>query len=286
MGGAATGTGFKDDGMSQIERAYRSSRFGQLHYRIARPDGPPIAPPLVCLHQTPSSGGEWASIMPIMARDRVVIAPDNPGYGMSDAPPSPATIPDFGAVVAGLMDNLAASGVIAGDSYDVIGMHTGSIVASELGLADAARVRRIVMISLAAYPADVRAAKLADLYSKFPAPAATLAHVEQLWSFFVKFGDPRMTDEARHVALAECLRLGNRMPWGYEAVYRYDFEAALDRLEQPVLVINPQDDLWDVTLRHAGRLRHGERWDLPGRAHGFLVHEAEEVAARVREFLA
>ena len=271
--------------MTKIERAYSQSRFGQVHYRIARPEGPATAPPLVCLHQTPSSGGEWSSIMPLMARDRVVIAPDNPGYGMSHAPPSPATIPDFGAVVAGLMDDLVARGDIADDTYDVIGMHTGSIVASELGIANAARVRRIVMISLAAYPADVRAAKLADLYTKFPVPDATLAHVEQLWSFFIKFGDPRMTDEARHIALAECLRLGKRMPWAYEAVYRYDFEAALDQLEQPVLVINPQDDLWDVTLRQAGRLRLGQRWDLPGRAHGFLVHEAEEVAERVRAFL-
>lgn len=271
--------------MTTIERAYAPSRYGQLHYRIARPRRAPVAPPLVCLHQTPSSGGEWTAIMAQMAQDRVVIAPDNPGYGMSDAPPAPATIPDFGAVVVDLIDTLAAGGAIAGDRYDVIGMHTGSIVAAELGIADAGRVRRIAMISLAAYPAEVRAAKLADLYTKFPAPDATLAHVEQLWSFFVRFGDPRMSDEERHIALAECLRLGARMPWGYEAVYRYDFEQALDALEQPVLVINPQDDLWDVTMRQAGRIRHGERWDLPGRAHGFLVHEAAEVAARLRAFL-
>lgn len=271
--------------MIAIERAYCPSRYGQLHYRIARPDGPVSAPPLLCLHQTPTSGGDWASFMPLMAQDRVVIAPDNPGYGMSDAPPEPATIPDFGGVMMGLMDRLVATGDVEGDAYDVIGIHTGSIVAAELGLADAARVRRIVMISLAAYSAEVRAANLAGLYAQFPAPNATLAHVEQLWSFFVQFGDPRMTDEARHVAMAECLRLGTRMPWGYEAVYRHDFEAALDRIDQPVLVINPQDDLWDVTLRQAGRLRHGERWDLPGRAHGFLVHEADAVVARVLGFL-
>lgn len=271
--------------MIPIQRAYAPSRYGQTHYRIARPAGPVKAPPLLCLHQTPSSGGEWAQVMERMAQDRVVIAPDNPGYGMSDAPPAPVTIPDFAGVIVDLMDRLTAAGEIDAGPYDVIGMHTGSIVAAELGLADAARVRRIVMISLAAYPADVRAAKLADLYTKFPAPDATLGHVEQLWGFFTRFGDPRMTDEARHVALAECLRLGARMPWGYEAVYRYDFESALDRLEQEVLVVNPQDDLWGVTLRQFGRLRHAERWDLPGRAHGFLVHEADAVAQRLAGFL-
>jgi len=271
--------------MPEIKRAYCDSRFGQLHYRIARPDGAPTAPPLLCLHQTPSNGTEWLPLMPGLAQDRIVIAPDTPGYGMSDSPPDPASIADFAAIMAAFVDELAAQGVIGDGVYDVMGAHTGSIIATELGLTDATRVRRIVMFGLAAYPADVRAAKLADLFTKFPPPDMTLAHVERLWAIFGSLSDDRMTAEHRHVAMAECLRLGARMPWGYVAVYNYDFEAGLDALAQPVLVVNPQDDLWEVTRRNSARLRSGERWDLPGRAHGFVTHEADMVVSRISTFL-
>jgi len=272
--------------MPHITRAYADSRFGQLHYRIARPEGTPTAPPLLCLHQTPSNGTEWLPLIPALAKGRIVIAPDTPGYGNSDAPPQPASIADFATIMAEFMTALADEGVIPAGPYDVMGAHTGSIIATELGQADKARVRRIVLFGLAAYPAAIRAAKLTDLPAKFPPPDMSLTHVERLWAIFGQLSDDRMTAEDRHVAMAECLRLGARMPWGYIAVYQYDFEGGLDALEQPVLVVNPEDDLWEVTRRNSARLRHGERWDLPGRAHGFLKHEADLVAARIAGFLA
>ncbi len=272
--------------MQHIKRAYRESRFGQLHYHIARPEGTPTAPPLLCLHQTPSNSTGWLPLIPPLAKDRIVIAPDTPGYGMSDAPPEPASIPDFAEIMADFMAGLAADGVIPDGAYDVMGAHTGSITATELGLIEPSQVRRLVLFGLAAYPAGIRAAKLVDLPVKFPPPDMSLAHVERLWAIFGQLSDDRMNAEARHVAMAECLRLGVRMPWGYIAVYNYDFEGGLDALSQPVLVVNPEDDLWEVTRRNSGRLRNGERWDLPGRAHGFLAHEADMVAARIADFLA
>jgi pimeloyl-ACP methyl ester carboxylesterase len=271
--------------MTTILRAYASSRYGQLHYRIAMPQGPVTAPPLLCLHQTPSNGYEWTPLIPGLARDRVVIAPDTPGYGNSDAPPAPASIPDFAGVVQALMDDLAAQGVIAGGAFDVMGAHTGSIIATHLAVTDA-RVRRLVLFGLAAYPAQERERRLADLLAKFPTPGPTLAHVEALWAIFGELGDARMTAEDRHVGMAECLRLGTRMPWAYQAVYRFDFEGALDRVENPTLIVNPEDDLCEPTRRAAPRLRHGELWELPGKAHGFLKFDGDDVVARIAHFLA
>ena len=88
--------------MPSVTRAYADSRYGQLHYRIARPAGAPSAPPLLCLHQTPSHSGDWLPVMPALGEKRVVIAVDTPGYGMSDMPPAPVDYrglrPDHGAV--------------------------------------------------------------------------------------------------------------------------------------------------------------------------------------------
>jgi pimeloyl-ACP methyl ester carboxylesterase len=227
--------------MNAVTRAYATGRYGQVHYRIMPAIGPVVGPPLLCLHQTPSNGFEWMPIMPLLAQGRVVIAPDTPGYGMSDAPPEPASIEDLAGVMADMMWQMGVG------SYDVMGAHTGSILAAQLAVSRPERVRRVVMFGLAAYEADERAKRLAAVREKFPRPGADLTHIEQLWAIFGRLGDARMTIEQRHVAMAECLRLGERMPWGYYGVYRYDFLAALRAMEQATLVINPQDDLWDVT---------------------------------------
>ena len=33
--------------------------------------------------------------------------------------------------------------------------------------------------------------------------------------------------------------------WGHQAAYQYDVEAAMDEIKQPILVLNPEDDLWN-----------------------------------------
>jgi pimeloyl-ACP methyl ester carboxylesterase len=271
--------------MTTVTRAYAPSVYGQLHYRIVTPTEPQTRPPLLCLHQTPSSGGEWEPVLPFLANGRVVVAPDTPGYGMSDPPPAPVSIAEFAAIMSRFMDELASAGVLLPGPYDVMGAHTGSITATELARSRPQQVRRLVLFGLAAYDADVRRQKLEHLYEKFPPPGNDLNHVEKLWAILGQLTDPRMSAEARHVKMAESLRLGSRLPWAYEAVYRYDFLQAMTEVEQPVLVINPEDDLWEPTRRTSERYRHGRRIDIPGVKHGVLSIERERIVREIREFL-
>lgn len=275
-----------DDGNAPVvSRAYASSRFGQLHYRIARPLRPSTAPPLLCLHQTPGNGSDWQPIIAELARTRIVVAPDTPGYGMSDPPPEPASIPDFAAIMARFMDDMAGQGLLPPGPFDVMGMHTGSITATEMARSLPQRVRRAVLFGLAAYPENLRAEKLAKLRDNFPLPANDLTHVEKLWAIISKLSDPRMSAEQRHIGMAECLRLGSRMPWGYIAVYRYDFLGAMPQVTQPVLVVNPQDDLWNVTRETSARIPGSRRLDLPGVAHGVLALERDRLVGEINAFL-
>jgi pimeloyl-ACP methyl ester carboxylesterase len=271
--------------MPCVSRAYVDSRYGQLHYRIATPDHASAAPPLLCLHQTPGNGSDWLPVIAELATQRAVVAPDTPGYGMSDPPPEPANIEDFAAIMARFMDDLAVAQIVPSGSYDVMGMHTGSITATEMARSFASRVHKAVLFGLAAYPAAVRAEKLARLRENFPLPGNDLAHVEKLWAIIGKLSDPRVSAEQRHVGMAECLRLGSRMPWGYISVYRYDFLAAMPQVNQPVLVINPQDDLWAVTRETSHLFRRARRLDLPGVAHGVLSLERDRLVAAINAFL-
>jgi pimeloyl-ACP methyl ester carboxylesterase len=271
--------------MPPIARAYIDSRYGQLHYRIATPQQAVSAPPLLCLHQTPGNGSDWLPVIAALAKGRVVVAPDTPGYGMSDPPPEPASIEDFAAVMGRFMEDLAAAQILPRGGYDVVGMHTGSITATEMAVSFPQHVRKAILFGLAAYSADVRSEKLARLRENFPLPANDLTHVEKLWAIISKLSDPRMSAEQRHVGMAECLRLGSRMPWGYIAVYRYDFLAAMPRVNQSVLVINPQDDLWSVTRDTSHLIPNAFRLDLPGVAHGVLSLERDRLVSAINAFL-
>jgi pimeloyl-ACP methyl ester carboxylesterase len=56
---------------------------GEIFYREA---GPPNAPAILLLHGFPTSSHMFRNLMPALAEDYRVVAPDLPGFGFSDAP--------------------------------------------------------------------------------------------------------------------------------------------------------------------------------------------------------
>ena len=96
--------------MSMIRRRDADSRFGELHYRIAKGGAQATGLPLLCLPQTPSNAAEWLTVVGPLAAGRTVIAVDTPGYGMSDSPPEPASIEDFAEIMEKLIADLADVG--------------------------------------------------------------------------------------------------------------------------------------------------------------------------------
>jgi pimeloyl-ACP methyl ester carboxylesterase len=268
-----------------IRRAYVDNLYGQLHYRVARPEVGGDRPALLCLHQTPRSGWEWEPIIPGLARERVVLAPDTPGYGNSDAPPQPVGIPQFGEAMIRFMDDMQASGQAPAGPFDIIGYHTGCVTATHMARTWPDRVRRIVLIGLAAYDAEARAARLANI-GRFPIPETNdLSHVQRLWDLTETMIDPRASPQWRHRALAESLTTGVRLPWGFRAVYDFDFHAAMAQVAQPVMVINLGDDLQAVTEANYERYADVRKVDIPEAAHGAMTLEPERFVQLVGDFL-
>jgi pimeloyl-ACP methyl ester carboxylesterase len=72
---------------------------------------------------------------------------------------------------------------------------------------------------------------------------------------------------------------------GYRAVYGFDLIAALQALTQQVLILNPEDDLYDVTRRNAHLPPHGTVIELPRAGHGLFDIERDRIAALVDQFL-
>jgi len=268
----------------QVERAYTASRYGQLHYRIARPIGASTRPTLVCFHQSPKSGWDYEPIMAGLAQDRIVLAPDTPGYGGSDAPPAPTTIEDYARIMMEFVDGLQVAGTIPVGPIDVFGYHTGSVICTQLGRAFPDRVRRLTLLGLAAYDTEERARRLAVI-DRFPVPQADGSNIVALWALVESLNDPRIDVEWRQLSFAECLRSGSRLPWGFMAVYAYDFLGNLAQLTQPTLILCPEDDLWDNTRAVVPIIPNGRLLEFPGVAHGFFKLDGEQVVGELRGFL-
>lgn len=240
--------------------------------------------PLLLLHPTPKSGWIYEGLMRELGKERPTLAPDTPGYGASDAPPEPASIEDFAAEMIHVIDQLAADGKIPAGPVDVLGYHTGSVIATAMAQLYPDRVRRLVLVSLAAYDAETRKQKLDNL-KNWRGPSEDGSHLTAMWQLMQTLCDPRVTPDWRHASLTENLRPGARAPWGYNAVYRYDFQGALDRLTHKTLILNPEDDLWLPTRENRARVQGADYVELPGLAHGLFDLETGRIAGIVRDFL-
>ena len=69
------------------------------------------------------------------------------------------------------------------------------------------------------------------------------------------------------------------------AAINYDLATTLQSIPQPILVLNPKDDLAAYTPRAAPLLKTGRIHDLPEWTHGMLDAKTAEIAALVRGFL-
>ena len=260
-------------------RAYFESRFGQLHVHYAIPTGGGFdeATTLLCFHQSPMSARVFDAFLGQMGRDRSVYAPDTPGYGESDAPPSIPSISDYAGAMLDFLDTMRFRKV------DLLGYHTGSLIAAELAIARPEQVRRVV---LAGVPLLNDTERAEFRKSPWPAPVAEDgSHLSKEWARTMQWRGPGVSLEMAAAGFAEKLRAGPRGAWGAAAVMNYSSFERLRAVTQPALVLRPKDDLWDATARAKGVLPNATIVDLPEYGFGLFDVATDVVAQHCRAFL-
>ena len=263
----------------QYERMYVDSRFGQMHMRTARPEKRTTKNPLICFHLSPYSSVVYETFVREMGKDRLCIAIDSPGFGHSDPTPEPPLIPDYSAAMSDVVDALGI------ERADLIGFHTGSKVALELGRQRPDVVNKAILISIAYWTPDE--IKNREVIIKAPEIKEDGSHLKKAWDGSMRWSMTGRTP----MMLAKLFYAHTINPaithWGHQAAYQYDVEAAMDEIKQPILVLNPEDDLWNETPRIKPLLkqRGSQFMDLPGWAHGFMELKTDEFSKIVRDFL-
>ena len=262
--------------VAQVRRGYSRGRFGQLHYRIAKPANPSETP-LLCLHSSPNSGRIYETFLGEMGTDRVAVAADTPGFGDSDPPPAVPDIEDYARAIGDLIDSMDF------ESVDLVGYHTGSMIATELALQRPEQVRRIVLIAAPIFTA----AEVAEGHAHFAPVQLTRdgSHLAGLWAEHVRWAMPGWTLDHVATQFPDALRRPAISWWGHNAAFNYPLGEKLPDVTQPILVLNPEDDLHTQTLRAKELIGEGTIKELPGWGHGFLDLHTQAAANIMRSFL-
>jgi pimeloyl-ACP methyl ester carboxylesterase len=283
----AAGLGFSKPGFAnslakrpalRILEGFEPGRFGQVHYRFQKPLAKSHKVPLLCLHASPGSSIVYLDFLAQMGTDRLAIAADTPGYGLSDHTPNPPTIGDFADAMCDLLDGLGLTRI------DLLGNHTSSATAVELAIRRPDLVRRVVIHSALMFTPEDRNAYRAKMANVAPPDLETaLSRLPERWRALRKIR-PEWSEERAWAMLWETSRDPMHVGWGYTASFDYDFAPAFMQLQQPALVLNPKDELFEITSRARGLNPKAQVKDLPWSSGSFAAH-CGDLASEVRRFL-
>ncbi|MFN3608422.1 MAG: alpha/beta fold hydrolase [Hyphomonas sp.] len=267
--------------MAHVKRSYVNGTYGQLHYRIAEPETPSALPPLYCLHQSPKCGMEFQTLMGVIGNERIVVAPDYPGYGQSDAPLDEhlATVPAYAEACWQVADALGH------DTICLFGNHTGAKVATAMALTHPGRVTTIGMVSAALLTPEERA-WFADYFTPIPLDDAG-TRFTTMWQRIVERRGPGTTLEMLAESLMMNMLGGEAYEWGHAAAFAYDapFTDALKTLPHKITILNPADDLTDCTRRAIPLLQNGQVIECPEWGYNFMDVWPDDVAALLKSHL-
>jgi pimeloyl-ACP methyl ester carboxylesterase len=260
----------------RIQRAFHDGPYGALHYRRVDPAST-TAVPLLMLHMSPNSGRIFEAALLEMGLDRICIAPDTPGFGESEAPPEPVGIEGFARAMLSLIDALGLPRV------DVLGYHTGAITSIVLALLAPERIRKVVQISSPVFTD----AELRHLRAEYAAREwrEDGGHLVEAWQNLQRFYGPEVPRAVLARNFTEGLRGGPAAHWGHRAAFAHDLRPDLPRVQQPVLIVNPADDLAEQSPRGLPLLHNGRFLDLPDHAHGFIDVMPQRFGEHLRAFL-
>ena len=263
-------------GTLAIRKGYADTPEGQVHY-LRCGEGRP----LVMLHQSPAAATMWEAVLPRFAEaGYAATAIDLPGHGDSWRPRKPPSIPDYARSIKETLDALGLAQV------DIVGHHTGALVAAQVAVDFPGRVGKLALWGLAIY-VEALAASRARLKNEQPPVyddegAALIA----FWVRQRALAGQAYTSALGVRSMIEMLQTGAERPYGHWAGQQCDRAALLARVTQPALIMGGQrDPLWPGIEAAASLFQRGRFHVIEGAGLYVVDESPQEFVRLVHEFL-
>ena len=266
----------------------------QVRVRVA---GDEAAPPVVLVHGIGRTLDDWNATFPRLADSFRLIAPDLPGFGMSQRRPEPAGLQ---SLARGLLSTLAA--VEEPRPVHIVGNSLGGAVGMQTLLLEPERVASLALVNSAGFGAEVTyllrmlaVPRLGPVLLRRPTRVG-LGHAERALYADRKLADRHRVDHALRMArlpgaaefMAElCDALGTGR--GVRPQWRSELLAAMAAHERPMLIVWGDRDriLPPSHLEMARRtFPNAQVRMFAGVGHMPQVECPDEFAELLREFLA
>jgi len=273
----------------EVVTFYVESEGRLVHCRAAGTGGVP----LLLIHASPGSAAPLVPLLRTLAADRLVLAFDTPGNGVSDPLPlDEPEIVDYAGALAAVLDALGI------EQVDVWGSHTGADIGLELALRYPRRVRALAMDGIALFDAAFRA-EIVPRYLLPLEPEQHGLHLVRAWHMSrdmilfwpwcnqtaagVRPTAPPPPPTLHELAL-DLMQSGATYAHAYRAAFAYPLNERLPLTKLPVLFTDTAGDPLGSRLEEGRRLCPTARVAQVGSVR--TASGRAEVAAALRTFYA
>lgn len=258
--------------MVKLNRKFLPTEYGQLHLRVAGVNNSTNLP-LLCLHMAPQSGQDFEDFMKLASRERLVIAPDYHGYGESEpiTDTSKVTIEAYAKSIWQALDSFNI------EQIEILGHHTGSKVGIEMSLQHPSKVNRLMCIALSTMtPGQFASSKTS--FKAFSNQEKSDGFADW-WKTILDYYDANMPYDELAQKFAISVKSGSRFYLGFQAAHSYNANILekLGALKMPTIIVNPNDDLQDITPLAANYVENVALIQKPEWQPGFLTLKPEQV---------
>jgi pimeloyl-ACP methyl ester carboxylesterase len=259
-----------------MQRIFVNTSVGQIHVRDHRSPALPPAAALMALHPCPYSGQYFDTIAPLISVTRRIFAPDYPGYGDSVSVETLPEIEGYADAMIEVIDRLD----LAGQPLDLLGFHTGTLVAVAMALARPDLVRSLILVDVPYYPP-------ADQATRYPSAAAApgfgteFGSLAAAWDFSVTKRIGSMAFQRSFDNFVAQLQAGSNGHFGFHAAFTYDCITNFARVAEPTTVVATASPLKSATADAARAIADCTYVERPDLTRAVMEEGAPVIAGLV-----
>lgn len=248
--------------MKKTQRGYVDTPMGQIHYQTMG-EGMPV----LLLHQTPWFSVQFTNVLPILAaRGFQAIAPDRPGYGMSDPPDTPPSIDDYADNLVHVLDALGH------DKVAVVGHNTGASVAAAFAHRYPERVTKLILHGPTLYSKDEQVERLARPHWERWLESDG-AHLSDRFAGRGRMVPKEAPLQGLQWSVLAFFLAGETEWFGHEAAFSYDMETAIKEISVPTFLMSHKGDALAAQTKRASELRPDFTYQEFPRAYSHVMFD-------------